>query len=123
MNATSQFMVTVLTAAALCSPSVAFVVWLVLQTQKKKKLGVPLTRRIRSAVASVLTALVACLVVAGISRSLETSSSNGLLVTASMVASYAFYAFVAANLLALVLLLLLWAFSPFVKEAQSGSRG
>jgi hypothetical protein len=115
MNAATQFAVMVLVAVTICSPSIAFILWLTLQSQKKKKLGVPFTHRVRSSVVSVLTALAACVVVAGISRTLETSSSSGLLVTASMISAYAFYAFVAVDLVALVLLLMLWGISSFLK--------
>lgn len=118
MNAVSQFVVTVLTAA-LCLPSVAFVLWLVTRIQKKKKLGAPFTRRIRSAVISVLIVLGACAAVTVVSRSLETYSTDGPLISASMIAAYAFYAFVAANLVALAVLLLLWAFALLVKAPNS----
>lgn len=116
MNDVTQLAAVVLVVGAICLPSVGFILWLVLQWKKKRGLGLPFTRRVRSALVSVLSALGACVVAAGVSRAFEISSSSRLLVTTSMISAYAFYAFVALNLIALVSLLLLWGISSFQKE-------
>ena len=111
---------TVLVASGMIAPSALYFAWLIRKNRRMKAAGLTVRPRVRAVLISIISALVGCLVIAAISRSLETSSESSWLVMLSVFSAYSFYFFVASNLLlTLSLTLLLIVVSQRKKPNQT----
>jgi chromate transport protein ChrA len=103
MNFVFDILTTSLVSAIIVGPSISFLVWLVIRLKKQKD---QMRTRILSSLKIVTIALLGCILIGLISRALETSSDSNLLVFMSMISSYAYYLFIALNIVLFSLLVL-----------------
>ena len=109
-----RFFVLLLIAA----PTLAFAAWRVWKNRKMQAEGLPLRRRVLQSLLSVVLALGGCIAVGFASRAMESSSTIGWLISASMLAAYSWYLFVAV-LVCSIPILSIWVILLLILEPKT----